>query len=498
MLNRSNKLIQFKRFYSTTTATINNNDPPKLIKKDTIYSLSSGVGKSGVAVIRVSGPQSKNVLQSLINKEKEPKDRLATLGTFYHPTTKEPLDKGIYIWFSNPNSFTGEDVVEFHIHGGRAVIHDTLEAISTIPGTRSSQPGEFTKRSFDNGKLDLTQVEGLSDLLDAQTQHQRKIALDQMQGSIGKFYHTLRNDLIRASAYMEAFIDFGDDAELEPEIVEQSKQKILAIKEKIIQHLNDGRRGERLRDGAQIAIVGPPNAGKSSLLNLLAKRKASIVSPIPGTTRDIVEVVLDIGGYPVVVGDTAGIRHSTLDLIEKEGIEMAKERFKQSDIKLFLYDCSIHGDDADSMDLLLNIIDKNTILVFNKVDLVDKKLNWDSKRKEILDTIYQRKGFHSNYIEISCLENIGIQNLLLHLENNLKQLFEIDDKEAPLLTRVRYKEHLNDCVESLNRYIYYCDSDIVLASEELRSAIKSIGEITFSVNIDDLLDVIFKDFCIGK
>eukprot|EP01132_Coremiostelium_polycephalum_P005264 gene5264-6555_t len=479
----------------------------------TIFSLSSGVGKSGVAIIRVSGPESKNVLKELTKKcHDNPVPRLATLTSIYHPETNEQLDKAMYLWFPSPNSFTGEDVVEFHVHGGKAVISDTLEAISVVPGTRVSKPGEFTMRAFENGKMDLTQVEGLSDLLNSTTQHQRKVALSQMQGSVGKFYYRLRDELIKSSAHMEAFIDFGDDAELDPEIVEQSKSRIEQIKNKITQHLNDGRRGERLKYGAQMVIIGPPNAGKSSLINLLANRKAAIVSPIPGTTRDVIEVGLDIGGYPVVIGDTAGIRLSPSDAIEQEGVEMAKERFLNSEIKLAVFDClELLSNGIDPM--LLDMIDSKTIFILNKIELVKDNPIWNETRSSLTSTIKHNISKNENQlnnsttttinpiiIEMSCLENIGLKNLLDSLEIILKDLFDMSsaDSDAPLLTRVRYKQHLKDCEQALENYLYYFENDIVLASEELRFAIKSIGEITHSVNLDELLDVVFSDFCIGK
>ncbi|GAM27491.1 hypothetical protein SAMD00019534_106670 [Acytostelium subglobosum LB1] len=438
---------------------------------------------------------------------------MCTLTSLYHPTTREQLDKGMYVWFPKPNSFTGEDVLELHIHGGRAVIHDTLEAISACDGTRMAEPGEFTKRAFDNDKMDLTEVEGLADLLEAQTHHQRKVALSQMQGSISRFYLQLREDLIRASAYMEAFIDFGDDAEIDPEVVEQSRRRIINLRDRIIQHLNDGKRGERLRDGAVITIIGPPNAGKSSLINLLARRKASIVSPIPGTTRDIIEVMLDVGGYPVVIGDTAGIRVSQ-DVIEQEGVEMAKERLHRSDIKLCVLDCNtlMEMKTPDALDpLLLQLVDPGTLFIFNKTDLIQSSTSsqWTRTKQSIIQQLEQhfKSNTHLhdhisippiNSIELSCSKQEGINQLLKQLEISLREMFEIKDVEAPLLTRLRHKEHLTNCVESLDRYLYHCDDDIVLASEELRSAIKSIGSISHHVNVDDLLDVIFKDFCIGK
>ncbi|KYR00835.1 GTP-binding protein 3 [Tieghemostelium lacteum] len=526
--NLCKKCINNKRYYSNGNNFLKNNttnivnrqeDPPKLsLEKDTIYSLASGVGKSGVAVIRVSGSQSKEVLKGLVNKkESEFKPRYATIGTFFHPLTKEAIDKGMFIYFKSPHSFTGEDVVEFHIHGGRAVIHDTLDAISSIGGTRTSQPGEFTKRAFDNGKMDLSEVEGLADLIDSQTHHQRKIAFNQMQGSISRFYYQLREDLIRSSAYMEAYIDFGEDAELDPEIVEQSKNRIIGIRDRIQSHLNDGKRGERLRQGAQVTILGPPNAGKSSLINLLTNRKVSIVSPIPGTTRDIIEAMLDIGGYPVIIGDTAGIRQSS-DTIELEGVQMAKERSETSDLSLCVLDASqlIEQQTSNSQldNELLNIINSNTIFIFNKMDIINesplKKEIWGRKKLEILDNIVKhvnetRKHIDKVYgkdsiqsVEISCIDNMNIRQLLDYLQKSLENLFECQEQDSPLLTRMRYKEALINCVESLDRYLYFHDSDIVIASEELRSAIKSIGEITHSSNIDDLLDIIFKDFCIGK
>ncbi|EFA83409.1 GTP-binding protein 3 [Heterostelium album PN500] len=497
--------------------------------KETIYALSSGAVKSGVAIIRVSGPQSMTALQQLTRKvlvtnsststtttttssDYNIVPRMTVLSNFYDPTSGEQLDRGMYVWFQGPNSFTGEDVLELHIHGGRAVIHDMLEALSKVDGLRMAEPGEFTKRAFENGKMDLTEVEGLADLLDAQTNQQRKIALQQMQGSIGKLYTELRDQLIRASAYMEAYIDFGDDAEIEPAVVEQSKQRIIAIRNKIMKHLTDGKRGEKLRDGATVTIIGPPNAGKSSLINLLANRRASIVSPIEGTTRDVVEVMLDIGGYPVILGDTAGIREST-DVIEREGVSMARDRVLNSEITLCVFDCNaLIKSNGKIEPMLLDLIDCNTIFLFNKIDLLlddDNNNKWKETKQQILQQIYEairqqplrQSLFKVNNVfscELSCSNQTGIKDLLSRIELYLKELFEINEKEAPLLTRMRHKEHLINCVESLNNYLEYCDTDVVIASEELRSAIRSIGSITYHVNVDDLLDVIFKDFCIGK
>ncbi|EGG13820.1 GTP-binding protein 3 [Cavenderia fasciculata] len=485
--------------------------------KDTIFALSSGSNKAGVAVIRVSGRSSNDVLQRLTMFSSISGDggtktivpRMATLSSIHHPQTKEQIDKAMLLWFPQPNSFTGEDVLELHVHGGRAVVHDTLDAIACVPGTRSAVAGEFTRRAFDNNKMDLSEVEGLSDLLDAQTNHQRRVALLQMQGSLAKFTSHLRNRLIRASAYTEAFIDFGDDAEIDPAVVETSKRAIREIKETIEGHLANGRIGERLREGASIAIVGPPNAGKSSLINILAQRRASIVSSIPGTTRDVVEVVLDIGGYPVVIGDTAGIRVGQ-DEIEQEGIVMAKERFKDSDISICVFDSSSFFTSGQVGTIiidptLLELINSNTIIVFNKTDLLlnnnnDNKQSWKDIKTNLLNQIQQQQQSNStttiNHCEISCSSNQGIKDLLLVLENNLKNLFETSNSDEPLLTRLRHKEHLRNCVESLDRFLDYCEYDVVIAAEELRSAIKEIGAISHHVNVDDLLDVIFKDFCI--
>eukprot|EP01133_Synstelium_polycarpum_P014488 gene14488-17094_t len=454
--------------------------------RETIYALSSGAGKSGIAVIRVSGEQAKHVLRSMTNiaGDIEPVPRMASLSSFYHPKTREQLDKGMSIWFPAPNSFTGEDVLELHVHGGRAVIHDTLEAVSAVEGTRAAEPGEFTRRAFDNGKMDLTEVEGLADLLEAQTHHQRTVALAQMQGAINTFVNDLRGDLVKAAAHMEAFIDFGDDAELDPIIVERSRQQIVGIRDRIVAHLADGRRGERLRDGAHVAIVGPPNAGKSSLVNLLAKRRVSIVSAIPGTTRDVVEATLDIGGYPVVLGDTAGIR-KTPDAIEQIGVDLARERIQLADINICVLDVAAlisFGPDP----IVGELSATNTIFILNKIDLVQAE-TWNSQKPQILEQLGHaiKANAPIQYCEISCISQLGVESLISILEHRLKNI-------------LRHKEHLRDSVESLNRYLEYYDFDIVLAAEELRSAVKSIGSISYRVGVDDLLDVIFRDFCIGK
>ncbi|MBR9816815.1 MAG: tRNA uridine-5-carboxymethylaminomethyl(34) synthesis GTPase MnmE, partial [Rhodospirillales bacterium] len=349
--------------------TINVTDsgtPIRVGQTDTIFALSSGAGRAGVAVIRLSGPMAGATLCALLGRVSLPKPRHAIYAPIHDPKTNERLDDAVAIYFAGPASFTGEDVVELHTHGGRAVIDGVLDCLAARPGLRIAEPGEYTRRAFENGKMDLTAAEGIADLIDAETAAQRRQAVRQMAGELGALYENWRARLMKALAYIEADIDFPDE-DLPGGIVPVVRGDLSSVHGEMDKHLADNRRGERLREGFQIVILGAPNAGKSSLLNRLARREAAIVSEIAGTTRDMIEVHLDLGGFPVTMVDTAGLRESG-DVIETEGVRRATARAEDADLRLVVVDRS----DWPLIDAeAARLIDANTILLVNKVDGVD-------------------------------------------------------------------------------------------------------------------------------
>ena len=385
------------------------------------------------------------------------------------------------LWFPAPASFTGEDVAEFHVHGGPAVVARLLDALGEVPDLRPAAAGEFTRRAFDNGKLDLTQVEGLADLINAETESQRRQALRQMEGALGRLYEDWRERLIGALAHIEAEIDFPDE-NLPTGISEVATHNILSLYSELLLHLDDRRRGERLRDGLHIAIVGPPNVGKSSLLNLLAQRDAAIVSTTAGTTRDVIEVHLDIAGYPVIVADTAGLREDA-EAIEGEGVRRARARAAAADLTLALFDaaCWPRLDDAT-----LRLVDANCIAVVNKIDL--RPLDPGA-------TIAGRPA-----LAVSVTAGTGIAALLAAVEDAVKQRLG-GVAAVPALTRARHREALASCAGALERLLDRARSAAPAAeliAEDARLAARALGRITGRVDVEDVLDVVFADFCIGK
>ena len=385
------------------------------------------------------------------------------------PANGEPLDDGLVLWFPAPNSATGEDVAEFHLHGSRAVLAAFIEVLSRL-GLRLAEPGEFTRRAFLNGKLDLTQAEAIADLAAAETEAQRRQALRQLAGALGGLYRDWSRRLTRILAHLEAAIDFPDE-DLPPEIEDRISAETDDLAAEIGRHLADGNRGERLRDGIGVAIVGPPNAGKSSLLNRLARREAAITSPIAGTTRDIVEVAIDLNGYPVVLADTAGLRDSS-DAIEQEGLRRALRRAEEAEIRLFVFDAR-HRAEASGAAAWPG---PDTILVANKIDLA-------GMRQDLPDTA----------LPVSALTGAGFDALLATLSDRIAQAYRT---EAPFLTRARHRQSLEEAAASLHRARSATLPE--LQAEDLRLALRSLGRITGTVDVEDLLDVIFRDFCIGK
>eukprot|EP00099_Drosophila_melanogaster_P023477 NP_651251.3 uncharacterized protein Dmel_CG18528 [Drosophila melanogaster] len=470
----------------------------------TIYSLSSGHVKCGVSVIRVSGPQTKKALRAIVaNKEYEPKARQAYLKSFYHPASKEMIDRGLLLWFPGPASFTGEDSCEFQVHGSLAVIAAMLDALGKVDGLRPAEPGEFTKRAFFGGKLDLTEVEGLADLIHAETEAQRKQALLQSTGALARLYDNWRRRLIRCAAHLEAYIDFAEEEQIEGGIILQLGKELKAVKREIREHLSDQRQGELLRDGVRTVIIGAPNVGKSSLLNLLCQRSVSIVTDQAGTTRDIIETMHNFGGYPVVFSDTAGLRRYTTDSIEQEGMQRAKNCLVQSDLILLLAEAKniaqLTHDDAvapfvDSylgeLDIPLDMCSgKRLQLVANKTDT-------------LTDEEHQQLDKLSNVLAISCHKPDKMPVFLGSLEKQLQELCGEPRAENPRITNTRYRQQLERCIENIDIFLrdYRPDvyPDMAIAASKLRNSVRCIERITGHISCEDILDVVFKDFCIGK
>lgn len=456
---------------------------------DTIYALSSGQGRAGVAVLRLSGARALLVLSALIHRN-EITPRKALFTPLYDVNSKHILDHALVLFFKGPASFTGEDVAELQVHGGKAVVASVTAALSAL-GCRMAEPGEFTRRAFLNGKLDLAQAEGLGDLIDAETEAQRRQALRQMEGALSRRVEEWREQLLRILAHLEADIDFPEE-DLPQGLVERRLAELQALEASLVAHLGDARKGERLREGIHIAILGAPNAGKSSLMNALAQRDAAIVSARAGTTRDVIEVHLDIGGYPVVLADTAGLRE-TADDIEEEGIRRALEKAEAADLTIVLFDATaLPVLDAKS----LALIDDRSFVVFNKMDAVQKT------EKEGAYTLpagvdARLLGADAPYC-LSAKTGTGLGQLLQGLQGALKTM--MDETPAALPTRARHREALSHTAEALTRALAATRErkPAECIAEDIRLAARALGRITGRVDVENLLDIIFRDFCIGK
>lgn len=468
-----------------------------LTHSDTIYALSSGQGKCGVAVIRVSGPRCADIFHKMTSRKKLPKPREAILTLLRDHGTGDPIDKALALWFPAPHSFTGEDVCEFHVHGGTAVIQAVFNCMSSVPGLRPAEAGDFTKRAFLNDKLDLTEVEGLGDLIHAETEEQRKQALRQMEGRLSEVINSWSKTLLNCLAHVEAYIDFGEDQHIEENVLNDVADQIHELCKEIKNHLEDNRCGERLRSGVKLAIIGQPNVGKSSLLNLITCRPAAIVSSIPGTTRDVVETALNIGGFPVVLCDTAGLRF-TSDLIEREGVNRARERAEEADLILLMLDLS-RVETGDQLWKSIQEIDKFftsdtskcRILIFNKCDLIGK-----DHLREVQNEISKLPYTHSI---LSCRTESGLKEFLSILTEEIKKLcVGHPTMNSPSLTQQRHRVHVKQCLEDLQNSVATLEEDVVIAAEYLRFAMNQLGKLTGKIGAEDILDVIFKDFCIGK
>ena len=444
---------------------------------DTIYAFASAPGRAGVSVLRVSGPQAFVSLAALTEGD-APAPRQATLMTLTSPIDRAPIDSAIVITFIAPASFTGEDVVEYHLHGSPAVMRMMLNNLAAQPEHRLAGPGEFTRRGFENGKMDLTEAEAIADLINAETELQHTQAFAQMQGALGKLYDGWAHGLTRALAHLEADLDFPDE-DLPDGVADEVMPVLEGLERDIAAHLNDNRRGEMLRDGVHIAIIGAPNAGKSSLINALAQRDVAIVSEHAGTTRDVIEVHLNLGGYPVVMADTAGLRPGQLSpdaqgLIEGEGIRRAMERARSADLKILVFDAS-RLPDLDPHTKAL--IDNNSIVVMNKTD----------KAKHVVQGL-----------GVSALMGAGLDQLLAEIVTRIEE--RVGTRNTPSLTRQRHRTALKECLNSLNRALIAGHKGLgpELMAEDVRMALRALSRITGRVDVEDLLDIIFRDFCIGK
>ena len=442
----------------------------------TIYALSTGPGISGIAIIRVSGKNTADVIKK-ITGEKLPSPRVATLRKFNKNGQKELIDEGVIIWFPAPNSYTGEDLAEFHVHGSRAVINAMHSAISKIKNCRLAEPGEFTKRAFQNGKINLLKAESVADLISSETEIQRKQALEIMSGKSSDKFNSWREKLLKVLSHVEAKIDFPED-DLPKKILNNIQKISSNVLTEIKKTLNDQKVGERIREGFKIAILGPPNSGKSSLLNYLSKRDVAIVSEIAGTTRDVIETHLNLDGYPVIVSDTAGIRNSKNE-IEKKGIKIALNRAEDADLKLVI----VSAKSVDFTKVLKSLLTKNAILVVNKSDLIKGKLNKNFKKYE--------------HVLISIKKDSNLNKLISKIKSKLKNKFTTT--EDILITRERHRQNLINCVEHLEKFQKKKSiQDFDKAAEDLRLATRHLGMIVGKVDVEELLGSIFNDFCIGK
>lgn len=444
---------------------------------DTIFAVSTAPGRSAIAVLRVAGPAAGETIDALSGRPR-PEPRRAALRRLRDPRNGERLDNALVLWFPGPASETGDDIVELHLHGGRAVVGGVVEALASLPNLRPAEAGEFARRAFENGKLDLTAAEGLADLIDAETPAQRRQALRQMTGALAQLYDDWRNRLIRALAHVEAAIDFPDE-DLPEGTLNAIGPDLNDLVAQMSAHLADSQRGERLRDGLHVAIIGAPNVGKSSLLNALARRDVAIVSARAGTTRDVIEVRLDLGGYPVILADTAGLRdivddENTMDPVEAEGIRRARARAENADVRIVVFDAR-HVAVTETG----NMVNESSIIVVNKIDLCDGVAG---------------EGGAAPAIATSAVTGEGIGALLAQIETMAAE--RLGAVDVPAITRARHRRGVEECRDALMRASTAPLPELM--AEDLRLAVRALGRITGRVDVEDILDVIFRDFCIGK
>lgn len=444
------------------------------ISNDTIFALSTAPGRGAIAVVRISGDAAAHAVEHLTGRPPG-MARQVELRTLRDGVDERPIDRGLLLWFPTPNSYTGEDVAELHVHGGRAVVKALLDTLALIEGLRPAEPGEFTRRAFEAGRLDLTAAEGIADLIAADTEAQRRLALRQSEGRLGALCEAWRERLVRAMAYVEADIDFSDQ-DLPDRLADGVQPELREIANEIGAQLDDDRRGERLREGIYVAILGPPNVGKSSLLNRLAGRDAAIVSEGAGTTRDVIEVQMDLKGWPILLADTAGLRE-TSDEIEREGVRRARERAEHADLAIVMFD----GAQWPNVDRPTEeFVNGSTVVVLNKTDLVSLTAPPVIAGQEALP--------------ISCTTGAGLEALMDTLVSQAEMRW--DPGEGAVVTRARHRQALDDCRSALQRVVAGGPEELV--AEDLRIAAQALGRISGRVDVEEVLDVVFRDFCIGK
>ena len=440
-----------------------------------IYALSSGRGPSGIAILRLSGKDTLKLCKK-ITKFKNIQANEVNFCKFYDPKNGNIIDpESILLWFPKPNSYTGEDLAEFHVHGSNAVINSFLKVLSEQEDCRLAEPGEFTKLAFQNDKMDLVKAESIGDLIHSETELQRQQAIQLVQGNASNYYNELREKLIKSLAYIEAKIDFAED-DLPEKVLQEVHKSIKDIYANIKKILEDNKIGEKIRDGFHVSIIGEVNAGKSSLLNLLSKREVAIVSEEEGTTRDVIETYLNIDGYPVILADTAGIREAKNE-IEKKGISLALGKSKEADLNIVMIDNS----SSKINDKVKDLIDNDSIVILNKSDLSNK----------------ENHKFDTDTILLSVKDNKNIDQLIKKLKEKLSKKF-ISSNNI-LITRERHRVKLNECLKEIDKFLKKDQNkDIELAAEDLRMATRHLGSIVGKVDVEEILGSIFKDFCIGK
>lgn len=447
----------------------------------TIFALSTASGRAGIAVIRISGGEAGKVLSKLC-RAKIHRPRVATLRTLRHPESGQILDRGLVLWFPAPASFTGEDMAELHVHGGRAVIDGVFDALASL-GLRLAEPGEFTKRAFENGKIDLTEAEGLADLINAETAAQRQQAMAQAGGALRKRYENWRSSLLRAMAFVEASLDFADEGDVAESAFNAALPEVQSLAAELERALAQGHGGEIIRSGIQVAIIGAPNVGKSSLLNALAGRDAAIVFDEPGTTRDVIEVAIDLGGYPFVLRDTAGLREAE-SAVEREGMRRALASAAEADIVLLIDDASDSGVSSKHLTHRDDGALRKSFVLLNKIDLVDRS------------EVSKQENWASPVLLISAKTGEGLNQLKTALIQFAREHYT--GSEAPLITRARHRQEIERANAALKRFLRDSRADMELLAEDLREASDALGRLVGRLDVEDVLGQIFSEFCIGK
>ncbi|GAA5908796.1 Mss1p [Sporobolomyces salmoneus] len=488
------------------------------VQLPTIFASASGKGRSAIQILRISGDDALEVWRKMTVSPKgqkqpqtDPNPRSAILRKVVHPQTREILDEGVVLYFPRESSLTAQPTLELHLHGSPALMSLMLQLLPTLSKRfRMAEPGEFTRLAFEAGKMDLTEVEGIRDLVDADTEAQRKLAARQASGQMRQAYDSMRATAIEGMALVEALVDFGEDEGISEGVFDQAREKVTSLRDQISKYLDDGRRGEIIRTGIHLAIVGPPNSGKSTTLNWLAQREAAIVTAIPGTTRDVVELSLDFHGFPILVADTAGLR-ATKDQVEAIGIERALAKADVADIKLCIFSLEQLFPDSASRSqlephidpLTLDLIDSSTLILLNKTDSflpTKEHLEAISKNLSRAGKNWIGKGKEREFWPVSVKEGTGLKEFAAGLMEELKARYDLSDdlEETPIVTHERHRRHLEECRESLNAFLDLGADDLVDAGEELRYAVVSLGRISGVVDVEEVLGEIFAGFCIGK